>query len=115
MERNLVAKLNLVYGVGARPDTPTPVQILEAVKANREAVDWNSEMGIDLTRQIIDRFTSKKGGLMGDQIKKFKISLERLRERYEPRELSLLDETCIRKNGSVNEKKFKKRLTQVEK
>lgn len=90
--------------------TVTPCRIQKVVEGEST---WTVEDIFNLIPPEVKlaRFTSKHGHEKPNQVKRFKREIKRLlndpRHEFSPTDLIKLNEESIRKNGSIDEEKFK--------
>lgn len=89
---------------------PTPTQIQKYIANGERDVSLREEAGFDISKNVLDKFINGKGVLIADRFNEFKKSAKRLSEKYDEQELAIIDVGCLRKDGSINERKFRKRL-----
>jgi hypothetical protein len=88
----------------------TPNQ-LQNYMTRRSFEKVTDEIWEQLDESVTEKFFSNKGNLKPDKRKRFIRSLDLLLEEYPPHDLVKMDETCIKKDGSVDIEKFKQILS----
>ena len=111
MPAELPAKLRLKY---LNPSVvPTPSRIQKYVDSMRTVTQLSVEVGFDVPSEVLQTFINKKGVVEADRLNKFKVSVSKFAEEYGGERLVCLEPECIRKNGSINGKKFRKLIREV--
>lgn len=89
----------------------TPNQ-LHNYMTRRSFENVTEEIWEQLHESVTEKFFSNKGNLKPDKRKRFMRSLDTLLEEYAPHDLIKMDETCIRKDGSIDISKFRQVLAE---
>lgn len=88
----------------------TPLRISKYVDEKRRLATLQEKIGVEIPESVLKVFLGRDGTFCYDKLTRLSESIRRITERHGDVVLCKLDEKCIRKNGSINEKKFRKKL-----
>jgi hypothetical protein len=108
MSPELADKVFSLYTQKGGP--PTPNQIQKYITEGERDITLREEAGFDVPKNVLDKFINSRGRLIADRFNEFKKSAKRLSEKYDWLDLAAVNISCIRKDGSINERKFRKQL-----
>ena len=104
-EVSFYRKLKRTYSLHP-PVEATPLRQIKCIEKTNVLSRIGSELGIT-NMYFLESVFYPNGKIYEYKIPKLKQSLEVLKENFGEDSLDLLDPDCIRKNGSINFKKFK--------
>ncbi len=88
----------------------TPLRISKYVDEKRRLATLQEKIGAEIPDSVLKTFLGRNGAFRYDKLNRLSESVRKITERYGIAAFAKLDEKCIRKNGSINEKKLRKRL-----
>ena len=88
-------------------ETPSPKQIQEFITDHGESHMTSSDLWLLMPQEVISNFTSNKGRLKQDKVRKFLKSVDILLDTYKPNDILKINTDCIKKDGKIDEAKFK--------
>jgi len=104
-EVSFLKKIKSTYSLTAAVDT-TPLRQSKYLEKTQILADIGSRLGIS-NMYFLEAVFHPNGKVYGHKIIKMERSIKRLRENYGDDAVELLQPECVRKNGSINFKKFR--------
>lgn len=103
-------KLLAMYG--GKIETPTPKRIEDMLIIGNDISQLSDELNY-YNCELLKEVFHPNGSFFAHKVPSFASSLNSLRDKYSEEDLMLLSAKCVRTDGTINERRFKRLLKKI--